>query len=77
MQNVKLTNDFHGTATTVRVAVLDFGMHQEITLTRPQMIRAERKLCGVAGCTCGMVAGIRGRQEFGGKKLIVNIFPRD
>ena len=75
--NVRLTNDFHNTHTTVRATVLDHGMHTEISLTKRQMSRAQRALCGIDGCTCGGPAGIRGRQDFLGKKLIVNVFPSD
>lgn len=74
--NVKLTNELHETETNVRATVLDFGIHQEISLTKSQMNRAAKKLCGVDGCSCGGTAGIRGRQEIFGKKLIVNVFPK-
>ena len=50
-------------------------MHQEVTLTKSQMDRTERKLCGVRDCECGGPAGIRGRQAVFGKKLIVNVYP--
>lgn len=52
-----LSNNFHNTETTI------FGEEiintNIITITRTQAIRARRKLCGVAGCTCGDVAGCR------------------
>ena len=73
---VTLTNDFHGTTTVVRTQVLDHGMHNEISLSRSQMDRAARKLCGIAECRCHGPAGIRGPQEIFGKTLIVNVFPR-
>lgn len=74
---IELRNDFHNTKTTVISEVLDFGQHQEITLSKSQMARAARKLCGIADCKCGGPAGIRGRQEFLGKKLVVNVFPKN
>jgi hypothetical protein len=73
--NLTLTNDFHNTSANLRATVLWHGMHCEVSLTAHQMKRAARKLCGVTGCTCGGPAGIRGRQEFNGKKLVVNVFP--
>ena len=76
MTNVKLTNDFHNTSATARAEVLDFGMHQEVTLSKNQMDRTAKKLCGSKDCKCGGPAGIRGHQEIFGKKLIVNVFPK-
>ncbi len=74
-QRVTLTNNFHNSSTVVIATVLNHGPHFEITLTRSQMDRSQRRLCGIAGCTCGGPAGIRGRQDIGGKTLIVNAFP--
>lgn len=74
---VKLKNDFHGASASVRAQILDYGMHNEISLTASQMKRAARKLCGISSCTCGGPAGIRGYQSVFGKKLIVNTFPTD
>jgi hypothetical protein len=74
--NVTLANNFHNTETRVRTQVLDHGTHHEITLTKSQMSRAAHVLCGIAGCTCGGPAGIRGPQAVFGKKLIVNVFPK-
>ena len=78
MKNVKLQNDFHGTSALVKTTVLDQGLHFEVSLTRSQMERVSRKLCGVKGCACGIrPAGTRGPQEINGKKLIINEFPSD
>lgn len=66
---VTLVNDFHGTSVNVRAEVMCHGVHCEIALTDSQWSRVNRKLCGMSDCACG---GLRGRQEFDGKKLIAN-----
>ena len=52
-----LSNNFHGSSITL------WGCQKPgsdiITISRSQAIRARRKLCGIAGCTCGDVAGCR------------------
>ncbi len=52
MANHVLYNEYHATTATVRPA---WGG----TLSHEQVRRAWRKLCGVAGCTCGGPAGER------------------
>ena len=69
---VQLTNNFHNTKTAVLTEDLNHGTHLEITLSSSQKKRAAKKLCGMSDCVCG---GIRGSQSFGGKKLVVNVFP--
>ena len=71
MKKITLTNNFHNTKTVVLADVVDCETHFEVALTGPQMRRAERKLCGVAGCKCGGPAGIRGPQSFGAKRLYI------
>jgi hypothetical protein len=50
-----LKNDFHNTTVVV---VVRGGI-----LSPAQVKRAQRALCGVAGCTCGDFLGARGPQE--------------
>lgn len=69
-----LRNNFHSTCVTVISPVLNHGVHLETQLTRYQLARVNRLLCGVEGCVCG---GIRGPQAVGGKRLIVCQFPKD
>jgi hypothetical protein len=70
MAKVELKNDFHGTKTTIRAEVLSHIHHTaEVAPTARQLARARKALCGIQGCDCG---GIRGPQEFGGKRLIVD-----
>jgi len=45
MQTYTMTNEFHGTTATVRVA--DDG-----TISKDAYRRARRKLCGISGCRC-------------------------
>jgi len=54
---VTLRNDFHNSEARVRVAGLP------ATLTRSQVVRVRRKLCGISGCTCGGPLGERGKQD--------------
>lgn len=51
---VELSNNFHGTATTVLVNQGDDG-----ELSWSQVLRARRNLCGIAGCECGGNLGER------------------
>lgn len=55
--NYTLTNDFHNTETTIRAGLAG-------KVSRRQIRRAWRKLCGVTGCVCGDAAGARGRQKW-------------
>ena len=47
--NLTLTNDFHNTEVTIRVTKLPH------ILTPSQRRRIWRKLCGIPGCTCGII----------------------
>lgn len=70
MANVTLRNDFHNSECTIRTEVLSHIYHTSTVYpTRSQIETANRKLCGIQGCTCG---GIRGPQEYRGKRLIVD-----
>ena len=72
-QLVRLKNDFHNSAVTLRCEVLAH-IHGEATIrpTATQIKRARKQLCGIAGCTCGSDCGTRGPQEHNGKRLIVD-----
>lgn len=52
---ITLTNSFHGTQVALRANPGEW-------LSRRQIQRARRALCGVKGCTCGGFAGERGPQ---------------
>lgn len=73
---VTLTNDFHNSSVTLLCEVLQH-IHSEYTIypTPSQIRRAKRVLCGVDGCECSGVCGIRGKQVFRGKPLIVDVYP--
>lgn len=60
-QTITLTNEFHNTSVNVRATVDSTG---RVTLTKSQVDRAHRTLCGIGGCTCGDVAGCRPMQVF-------------
>ena len=66
-----IKNDFHNTSVVVVGELVDYATHWETTLSDSQMKRVKRVLCGMRDCTCG---GIRGRQEYLGKKLIVTLW---
>lgn len=52
--NITLRNDFHGTEATFRTMRVVSGV---AVLSAAQHRRAQRKLCGATGCTCGLVRG--------------------
>lgn len=54
-----LTNDFHNSQARVRVDVPGI-------MSRAQVQRAQRKLCGISDCTCG---GVRGPQYHDGRRI--------
>jgi hypothetical protein len=73
---ITLRNDFHNTGTTLNAKEVAGGSYY---LSRSQVRKARRDLCGVAGCTCGGYIGQRGEQpqrfdiqplEDGGARLI-------
>jgi hypothetical protein len=74
MTTVTLTNDFHNTSVNLRCEVLSH-IHSEATIypTAGQIAKAKKALCGIDGCTCSNDAGIRGRQEHNGKRMIVDL----
>ena len=74
MKTLTIKNDFHQTETKVRAELLNHGMHFETTLSSRQMQRVKKTLCGQKDCTCG---GIRGKQLFEGKKLVINLFTKE
>ena len=51
---IRLTNDFHGTVTTLLATDGHVG--------KSQIARAAKVLCPFDGCTCGEIAGTRGPQ---------------
>lgn len=58
MLQIELRNDFHGSRVRLRVPRLPY------LLSRGQVRRAERELCGVVGCRCGEKCGTRGPQDY-------------
>jgi hypothetical protein len=56
---IVLRNSFHNTEVGVRAHVL-LG---EAVLMPAQVKRVRRALCGVDGCTCSGVLGVRGPQD--------------
>ncbi len=58
---ITLTNDFHGTS--VKLIAERISRYQPWSdLTRGQVARAKRTLCGIDGCTCSCQLGTRGKQ---------------
>lgn len=55
MSMITLQNDFHNTNTTLRC---DLGS----SLSKSQIRRARKNLCGISECTCGGNLGERGNQ---------------
>ena len=53
---ITLINDFHSTAANVRTA--------DGWLSKGQVKRIRRTLCGIDGCTCGGELGERGAQDY-------------
>ena len=52
---ITLTNDFHNTEATVRIAELQPGQVRQISRSTYNRIR--RELCGMSDCQCGDVRG--------------------
>ena len=59
---VILRNDFHDSEAVVRT--------RGGRLTRRQVRRARRKLCGISTCTCGNAVGTRGLQRLPDGRLL-------
>ncbi len=53
---IRFENDFHNTAASVRVR--SWGSK----ITRRQLENLERRLCGMAECSCSDATGVRGLQ---------------
>jgi len=53
-----LTNNFHGTECQITVAP-----NGPNALGKRRIARVQDELCGVAGCTCSDILGIRGPQN--------------
>ena len=53
---ITLRNDFHNTEVRLRASVGD-------SLTKSQVTRSRRILCGIKGCKCGGYLAERGPQE--------------
>ena len=63
MNTYTLINNFHNTSVNVRAeGIQHIWSEIEISLTKNQIKRTKKALCGVAGCTCSNAAGIRGNQ---------------
>jgi hypothetical protein len=74
MTKITLTNNFHNTSVNLNCEVLSH-IHNEVVAypNANQIKRAKRQLCGIKGCTCSGDSGVRGRQEFHGKRLFVDL----
>ena len=61
-EKITLRNEFHNTE--VGLLVDRDAYHQGgADLSRSQILRARRELCGVQGCQCGDELGCRGAQQ--------------
>jgi hypothetical protein len=72
---ITLSNDFHNTRATMRVADCRRHIHNVLTVypSASQLKRAKRSLCGMADCCCSGDAGIRGRQTLDdGTRIEIN-----
>jgi len=56
--DIRLTNDLHGTDACVRVE------RGSLELSRRQVRRVKRKLCGSTRCACSGPLGLRGLQRY-------------
>ncbi len=54
-ESITLRNEYHNTSYTLRAK-----LHRD--LSRSQVLRARKALCGIAGCQCGGNLGERGSQ---------------
>ena len=72
MTKITLTNDYHGTEVQIN-AILDHIDNEVVArLTRHQIAKSRRVLCGVANCQCGEnEARTRGPQAVNGNRLVV------
>ena len=71
MRTYTIRNDFHGSSVNVRCeGVSHYPGECTIYLSKSQIKRVNRALCGMSDCQCG---SIRGQQETNdGKRLIVD-----
>lgn len=59
MTIITIRNDFHDSTATLRIS---WSADGSALLSRRQVQRAKRALCGARDCACGGVLGCRGRQ---------------
>lgn len=71
---ITLSNSFHSTTVNLEVELEPTGNREEREgfLSAAQIKRAERALCGIGSCTCGRVAGIRGKQWLGRMQMFLS-----
>lgn len=55
MNTITLYNDFHSTSVNLKM--------KSAFPTKSQVKRAKKTLCGISGCTCSGIMGMRGAQE--------------
>lgn len=53
---ITLKNDFHNSSISIRAELGQW-------LSKSQIARARKALCGITGCTCGGNLGERGKQS--------------
>ena len=72
-KRITLSNEFHNTKIEM-VAQLDG--QGNVWLSKGQVVKARRALCGIEGCTCGDAAGCRPQmvedQQDGSARLLEN-----
>lgn len=75
MRTYTLRNDFHNTSVNVRAEGLSHIYNEvEIKLSKSQIERACKSLCGIKDCTCGDDCGMRGPQLTNdGKRIIIDM----
>ncbi len=57
--HITIRNDFHHTSCGIRLRSDQYDVGGDVRLTRSQVARCKRILCGIAGCTCGGNLGER------------------
>lgn len=64
-KKIVLRNDFHNTATTATVVVIPGSERKGyVKLSKGQVMRIRRELCGSKECHCSGFLGIRGYQPY-------------
>ncbi len=70
---ITLTNDYHGTEVQINASLGHIDNAVVARLTRNQIAKSRRVLCGIANCQCGEnEARTRGPQSANGNRLVVN-----